>query len=195
MFTLHRTGRIGHPTPTAGNPAGRPARTGGPTGTAAEVSTGSDGTQRPPASGPARRGRNRLRSGAVVVLWFPASRRAPLAQLAEQRTLNPRVRGSSPWRRTTERGLELGKLPVSRPRLCPQWTPGASQVPRLFRRGSVRARSTGIRHRPGASRPPSSDPRKPPGNTTPTATAPPCATTRACTPRRPPRSHANGSTR
>ena len=26
--------------------------------------------------------------------------RAPLAQLAEQRTLNPRVRGSSPWRRT-----------------------------------------------------------------------------------------------
>src|SRR5690606_10818957 len=25
---------------------------------------------------------------------------APLAQLAEQRTLNPRVRGSSPWRRT-----------------------------------------------------------------------------------------------
>ena len=29
-----------------------------------------------------------------------AKRHAPLAQLAEQRTLNPRVRGSSPWRRT-----------------------------------------------------------------------------------------------
>src|SRR2546430_6832236 len=27
---------------------------------------------------------------------------APLAQLAEQRTLNPRVRGSSPWRRTRD---------------------------------------------------------------------------------------------
>src|SRR5262245_45246463 len=35
---------------------------------------------------------------------------APLAQLAEQRTLNPRVRGSSPWRRTR---LDLGKY-----RLC-----------------------------------------------------------------------------
>jgi hypothetical protein len=33
-----------------------------------------------------------LRSQAIAV--------APLAQLAEQRTLNPRVRGSSPWRRT-----------------------------------------------------------------------------------------------
>ena len=31
---------------------------------------------------------------------------APLAQLAEQRTLNPRVRGSSPWRRTRT-GLAL----------------------------------------------------------------------------------------
>ena len=31
---------------------------------------------------------------------FPVADRAPLAQLAEQRTLNPRVRGSSPWRRT-----------------------------------------------------------------------------------------------
>ena len=33
---------------------------------------------------------------------------APLAQLAEQRTLNPRVRGSSPWRRTR---TDLGFLP------------------------------------------------------------------------------------
>jgi hypothetical protein len=29
-----------------------------------------------------------------------STRYAPLAQLAEQRTLNPRVQGSSPWRRT-----------------------------------------------------------------------------------------------
>ena len=31
-------------------------------------------------------------------------RHAPLAQLAEQLTLNQRVRGSSPWRRTTHAG-------------------------------------------------------------------------------------------
>ena len=38
--------------------------------------------------------------GAPILasIWSVAS--APLAQLAEQRTLNPRVRGSSPWRRT-----------------------------------------------------------------------------------------------
>ena len=34
------------------------------------------------------------------LLLTSASQLAPLAQLAEQRTLNPRVRGSSPWRRT-----------------------------------------------------------------------------------------------
>jgi hypothetical protein len=33
-------------------------------------------------------------------LLTSACSQAPLAQLAEQRTLNPRVRGSSPWRRT-----------------------------------------------------------------------------------------------
>src|SRR5215469_1735514 len=33
----------------------------------------------------------------AVTIW---NHFAPLAQLAEQRTLNPRVRGSSPWRRT-----------------------------------------------------------------------------------------------
>jgi hypothetical protein len=36
---------------------------------------------------------------------------APLAQLAEQRTLNPRVRGSSPWRRTrTDLGFHRSRL-------------------------------------------------------------------------------------
>ncbi len=39
-----------------------------------------------------------IRSARSSVLAFSAI--APLAQLAEQRTLNPRVRGSSPWRRT-----------------------------------------------------------------------------------------------
>ena len=40
---------------------------------------------------------------------------APLAQLAEQRTLNPRVRGSSPWRRTRS---GLGLYPF---RAAPRW--------------------------------------------------------------------------
>ena len=44
-----------------------------------------------PALGHSRRP---WRSGTI------AESQAPLAQLAEQRTLNPRVRGSSPWRRT-----------------------------------------------------------------------------------------------
>src|SRR5262249_55561709 len=40
---------------------------------------------------------------------------APLAQLAEQRTLNPRVRGSSPWRRTRT-DLRLFRFPALGPR-------------------------------------------------------------------------------
>ena len=39
-----------------------------------------------------------------------STRYAPLAQLAEQRTLNPRVQGSSPWRRTPETIFDLGVL-------------------------------------------------------------------------------------
>jgi hypothetical protein len=34
--------------------------------------------------------------------WWAGRLKAPLAQLAEQLTLNQRVRGSSPWRRTEE---------------------------------------------------------------------------------------------
>jgi hypothetical protein len=52
---------------------------------------------------------------------------APLAQLAEQRTLNPRVRGSSPWRRTRN---DLG---FYRPRsffMCPFCPRGCSMVAR-----------------------------------------------------------------
>lgn len=41
-------------------------------------------------------------SGSTRLLAFPLV--APLAQLAEQVTLNHWVRGSSPWRRTTNRG-------------------------------------------------------------------------------------------
>ena len=35
--------------------------------------------------------------------------------------LNPRVRGSSPWRRTRDQGSELVILPRSEPFSCPQW--------------------------------------------------------------------------
>ena len=41
-----------------------------------------------------------IRGSARSLLTSGRCQRAPLAQLAEQRTLNPRVRGSSPWRRT-----------------------------------------------------------------------------------------------
>src|SRR5256884_8579571 len=51
---------------------------------------------------------------------------APLAQLAEQRTLNPRVRGSSPWRRTRDQGSDLAILPRSEPFSRPLWTLGCS---------------------------------------------------------------------
>src|SRR2546430_1023779 len=46
---------------------------------------------------------------------------APLAQLAEQRTLNPRVRGSSPSRRTRDQGSDLVTSPRSEPFSCPLW--------------------------------------------------------------------------
>src|SRR2546430_15271231 len=51
---------------------------------------------------------------------------APLAQLAEQRTLNPRVRGSSPWRRTRDQGSDLAVLAGSEPFSRPLWTVGCS---------------------------------------------------------------------
>src|SRR6202034_1277839 len=65
-------------------------------------------------------------------IWSVAS--APLAQLAEQRTLNPRVRGSSPWRRTRP---DLGFLHSRSFFACPV-------CPRA---GSMLAREIGPRHR------------------------------------------------
>src|SRR5689334_9155582 len=53
---------------------------------------------------------------------LPVADRAPLAQLAEQRTLNPRVRGSSPWRRTLDQGSDLGERPGSELFSRPFWT-------------------------------------------------------------------------
>ena len=59
-----------------------------------------DGSQGNPTENPA--------AGAVLTL-LRARRRAsaPLAQLAEQLTLNQRVRGSSPWRRTIQPQVRL----------------------------------------------------------------------------------------
>ena len=55
----------------------------------------------PTAPGPQASGvvSNPIRMARRSLLTSACSQ-APLAQLAEQRTLNPRVRGSSPWRRT-----------------------------------------------------------------------------------------------
>ena len=47
------------------------------------------------------------------MISFPGRQRAPLAQLAEQRTLNPRVVGSSPTRRTDRYGPDLRSGPFS----------------------------------------------------------------------------------
>src|SRR5262245_8477311 len=58
--------------------------------------------------------------GRAIVLRVVS--RAPLAQLAEQRTLNPRVRGSSPWRRTLDQGSELGERSGSELLSCPLWS-------------------------------------------------------------------------
>jgi hypothetical protein len=61
---------------------------------------------------------------------------APLAQLAEQRTLNPRVRGSSPWRRTrTDLGLYRSRLFF----MCPFCPHVRSAFARESRPGSRRA--------------------------------------------------------
>src|SRR5262249_47684876 len=51
---------------------------------------------------------------------------------SRSRTLNPRVRGSSPWRRTRDHGPDLGILSRSEPFLRPLWTEGCSKVARLF---------------------------------------------------------------
>ena len=95
--------------------------------------------------------------------------RAPLAQLAEQRTLNPRVRGSSPWRRTTSIPNSLdGNREVSVPVLsglrpsqraavqcrvaagCACWPKNRyRRSPRLRHGGTGRRRPRPCRRRPG----------------------------------------------
>ena len=83
----------------------RPARAtaAGPTALVSQAS--------PVVSNPIRMARRSLLTSACS--------QAPLAQLAEQRTLNPRVRGSSPWRRTrTDLGFYKLQVIFSCP-FCP----------------------------------------------------------------------------
>jgi hypothetical protein len=60
--------------------------------------------------------------------------------------LNPRVRGSSPWRRTRDQGSDLAILPRSEPFSCPVWTVGCSRgaLEPLDETGPGWTRRTGI---------------------------------------------------
>ena len=70
---------------------------------------------------------------------------APLAQLAEQRTLNPRVRGSSPWRRTR---TDLGFCRSRSFFMCPFCPRGGS----VFARKSGPGRHGLVKKRPRSGR-------------------------------------------
>ena len=61
----------------------------------------------------------RFQAPGTIVLMFLRCQRAPLAQLAEQRTLNPRVVGSSPTRRTVDQGSGLAFYARPEPFCCP----------------------------------------------------------------------------
>ena len=87
---------------------------------------------------------------------------APLAQLAEQRTLNPRVRGSSPWRRTrTDLGFYENQVIFSCP-FCPHGCSMFARVhgpsDRVLSKRPVRRLTRGQSPRNGAA---TSGPRRP----------------------------------
>jgi hypothetical protein len=104
----------------------------------------------PQAAAPGRRQPPRdahpIRRSGRSLLTSGRCQRAPLAQLAEQRTLNPRVRGSSPWRRTCD---DLGFYDP-RSFFC---APGLSRFPTRAR--SLLARWTAVAA--GSARPVSAD--------------------------------------
>src|SRR6202161_2830516 len=87
----------------------------------------------PRAAGRPVGGRPRLARGGDCC-YYHSVLQAPLAQLAEQRTLNPRVRGSSPWRRTRDdlvfhhprSFLRARFVPVAAPWLLARAGPAAS---------------------------------------------------------------------
>jgi hypothetical protein len=81
-----------------------------------------------------------IRRSVRSLLASGRCQRAPLAQLAEQRTLNPRVRGSSPWRRTRS---DLGLYRFQVIFLCPICPVAGSVLARVFFRGPRAAAKTG----------------------------------------------------
>jgi hypothetical protein len=91
-----------------------------------------------------------IRRSRRSLLTSGRCQRAPLAQLAEQRTLNPRVRGSSPWRRTrTDLGFYRSRSFFSCP-FCPHVCSMFARVhgpsnPGLVKNGHPAARSGGTR--------------------------------------------------
>ena len=98
-------------------------------------------------------------------LLTSACSQAPLAQLAEQRTLNPRVRGSSPWRRTrTDLGFYKNQVIFSCP-FCPHVCSMFARAhgpsnPGLVKNGPSGAGCGGIR--PGSAPPHPADAAPPP---------------------------------
>src|SRR5580704_12182455 len=64
--------------------------------------------------------------GPPIAATIASVPNAPLAQLAEQRTLNPRVRGSSPWRRTRTTCRDTGRA------LSGRGTSGRSTIDRPY---------------------------------------------------------------
>ncbi len=83
-------------------------------------------------------------SSCVTFPQFTWARHGALAQLAEQRTFNPRVQGSIPWGPTT---LHLEQRPPNPGGALPWWDPDGTRVGplRFLRRRSARCR-------PGADR-------------------------------------------
>jgi hypothetical protein len=118
---------------SAGEGARRPTGDRGfpPYSPAARVPERRLSTEFPQASSPGRgqplRDGRPIRPSGRSLLTSARCQRAPLAQLAEQRTLNPRVRGSSPWRRTHD---DLGFSPLQVIFMCLFCPRGRSVVAR-----------------------------------------------------------------
>jgi hypothetical protein len=104
-----------------------------------------------------------IRRAARSLLTSGRCQRAPLAQLAEQRTLNPRVRGSSPWRRTrSDLGFYHPRsffcvrfVPMAAPWLLARTDPaiwGLSKTGRAAPRGGAFAPEPGRLARPAPPR-------------------------------------------
>jgi hypothetical protein len=96
---------------------------------------------------------NPIRMGRRSLLTSGCSQ-APLAQLAEQRTLNPRVRGSSPWRRTrSDLGFYKNQVIFSCP-FCPHVCSMFARAHGPSNPGLVKNGPSGARcgaNRPGAA--------------------------------------------